>query len=107
MGAALGWRGGRLMSFAVDPANRTPTTQATPMAIYFLLGLIVLRLALRTGLGLETQNGAAGNVFINALFVLFAAGLFFWQGFWNHSSARRPFPSEKGCKPSRSRRYSC
>jgi len=99
IGAALGWQRGRLMSIALDPANRTLTTQATPMAIYFLLGLIVLRLALRTGLGLETQNGAAGNVFINALFVLFAAGLFMAQGLEMTIRARRLLNAESGDKP--------
>jgi multisubunit Na+/H+ antiporter MnhB subunit len=89
VGAALGWQRGRLMTIAMDPTNRTLTTQATPMAIYFLLGLIVVRLALRTGLGLESQNGAAGTAFINALFVLFAAGLFMAQGLEMTIRARR------------------
>jgi CcdC protein len=76
MGGALGWQRGRLMTIALDPANRTLTAQASPLAIYFLLGLIVLRFSLRAGLGLEAQGWKLSPVFINDVFVLFATGLF-------------------------------
>jgi multisubunit Na+/H+ antiporter MnhB subunit len=89
IGAALGWQRGRLMSIAMDPTSQTLTTQATPMAIYFLLGLIVLRLTLRVGLGLELQGEGPGPAFVNSLFVIFAAGLFMAQGLEMAIRARR------------------
>ena len=89
IGGALGWQRGRLMRIAMDPTNRTLTMQATPMAIYFLIGLIVIRLGLRAGLGLEAQGAGLSSVFINALFVIFAAGLFMAQGVEMAIRARR------------------
>ena len=89
LGGALGWQRGRLMSIAMNPTNRTLTTQPTPMAIYFLLGLIVIRFGLRTGLGLEAQVWGLSPAFINDVFVIFAVGLFVAQGLEMAIRARR------------------
>jgi hypothetical protein len=89
IGGALGWQRGRLMSIAMNPTSRTLTTQPTPMAIYFLLGLIVIRFGLRTGLGLEAQSWRLSPAFINDVFVIFAAGLFAAQGLEMAIRARR------------------
>ena len=79
IGGALGWQRGRLMGIEINPANRALTTQAKPMAIYFLLVLVVLRFGLRTGLGLETQGWGLSPTFVNNIFVVFAVGLFMVQ----------------------------
>jgi hypothetical protein len=89
IGGLLGWQRGRLMSISLDPANRMLTTQATPMAIYFLLGLFVIRFALRTGLGLAAQGWGLGPDVVNGIFVVFAAGLFMAQGLEMALRARR------------------
>jgi hypothetical protein len=70
-------------------ANRILTTQATPMAIYFLLGLFLIRFALRTGLGLAAQGWGLGPEMVNGIFVVFAAGLFMAQGLEMAIRARR------------------
>jgi hypothetical protein len=89
IGGALGWQRGRLMNIAMNPTSRTLTTQPTPMAFYFLLGLIVIRLGLRTGLGLEAQVWGLSPAFINDVFVIFATGLFMAQGLEMAIRARR------------------
>jgi len=96
MGGALGWQRGRLMTIEMDPANRTLTAQASPLAIYFLVGLIVLRFSLRTGLGLEAQGWKLSPVFINDVFVMFATGLLAAQGLEMALRARRLLRPEAG-----------
>jgi hypothetical protein len=89
MGGAFGWQRGRLMNIAMDPTNRTLTRQATPMAIYFLLVLLAIRLGLRTGLNLEARGWGLNPAFINDIFVIFAAGLFVAQALEMAIRARR------------------
>jgi hypothetical protein len=87
IGGLLGWQRGRLVSISLDPTNRMLTMQATPMAIYFLLGLLVIRFGLRTGL--EAQGWGLGPDVVNGIFVVFAAGLFMAQGLEMAIRARR------------------
>jgi Protein of unknown function (DUF1453) len=89
LGAVFGWQRGRLMSITLEPATRTLTAQATPMGIYFLFGLIAFRLALRTGLGMQTQDWRLSPALVNDIFITFAAGLFVAQGVEMAIRARR------------------
>jgi NAD/NADP transhydrogenase beta subunit len=89
VGAMVGWQRGRLMHIAMDPATRGLTMQPTPMAIYFLLGLVAVRVALRTGLGMEARGWGLSEAFINDIFVLFALGLFVAQSVEMAIRARR------------------
>jgi multisubunit Na+/H+ antiporter MnhB subunit len=90
-GAGLGWQRARLMSIMVDPADRSLSTQATPMAIYFLIGLVLLRSSLRAGLRFE--SGLSPNM-VNDIFVVFAAGLFVAQSVELGLRARRLLGAE-------------
>ncbi len=90
-GAGLGWQRARLMSIMVDPADRSLTTQATPMAIYFLIGLVLLRTSLRAGLRLE---GGVNPFLINDIFIVFAVGLFIAQSVELGLRARRLLAAE-------------
>lgn len=47
IGAALGWQRGTMMRIVVDPETQTLSQKASPMAMLFLLGLIVLRTGAR------------------------------------------------------------
>ena len=47
VGAALGWQRGRMMHIEVDRATGTLMQRASPVAILFLLGLVVVRIAMR------------------------------------------------------------
>ena len=89
IGGLFGWQRGRFMHIAVDPATRALSMQASPMAIYFLLGLIVLRAGLRAGLGMEAPGWGLSAVFINDVFVIFALGLLLAQALEMAIRARR------------------
>ena len=47
VGAGLGWQRGRMMHIEVDRATGTLMQRASPVAILFLLGLFVVRSAMR------------------------------------------------------------
>lgn len=89
LGAVFGWQRGRLMRITLEPATRTLTAQATPMGIYFLFGLFAFRLALRTGLGMQSQGWRLSPALVNDIFITFAAGLFVAQGAEMAIRARR------------------
>lgn len=75
LGAALGWYRGKMMHITVDPETQSLMVRTTPWALIFLLGLIVVRMALRE---VFMENAAAWHVSFNLLtdaFVAFALGL--------------------------------
>jgi hypothetical protein len=47
LGALAGWRRGKFMRIAVDPATDTVTAHASPAGVLFILGLLALRRALQ------------------------------------------------------------
>jgi NAD/NADP transhydrogenase beta subunit len=47
VGSAIGWWRGKLMPIAIDPETHLLNTKPSPAAILFLLGLFVVRFALR------------------------------------------------------------
>lgn len=79
LGAALGWQRGRLMKIWVEPDSGRLMTQGSGWAIVFLVGLIVVRTLLRTGLAMEAGTWAISPALINDVFVIFAFGLFATQ----------------------------
>ena len=79
LGSALGWQRGRLMKIWIEPERGDLVTQGSGWAIAFLVALIVIRTALRTGLQYEAGAGAISPALINDLFVSFALGLFATQ----------------------------
>jgi hypothetical protein len=89
LGAVFGWQRGRLMRITLEPATGTLTSQASPMGIYLLFGLVAFRLALRTGIGMEAQDWHLSPVFVNDVFITFAAGLLVAQGTEMAIRARR------------------
>jgi hypothetical protein len=76
VGSAIGWWRGKLMPIAIDPETHLLNTKPSPAAILFLLGLFVVRFALRAYL--ESQASAL-HISIGLLtdgFVVLAVGLF-------------------------------
>jgi hypothetical protein len=86
VGAGLGWQRARLMNVSIDPADKSLKTQASPMAIYFLIGLVLLRTSLRAGLKFE---GGIDPLLVNDSFIMFGAGLFIAQNIELSLRARR------------------
>jgi hypothetical protein len=96
IGGLLGWQRGRLMNIVMNPADRSLTRQATPLAIYFIVGLVVIRLGLRAGLGMEARDWGLTPAFINDVFVIFGAGLFTAQALEMGIRARRVLAAASG-----------
>jgi len=76
LGVVAGWQRGRLMKIWIDPETGTLMNQGSGWAIVFLVGLIVLRTLLRTGLQYEASSWAISPALISNAFVMFALGLF-------------------------------
>jgi hypothetical protein len=72
VGAALGWRRGKMMRITVDPATHTLNQQSSPAALLFIVLLIVARS------GLRYEGAAMGlNVLqVTGLLLAFGLGLF-------------------------------
>lgn len=79
LGAGLGWQRGRLMKIWIEPESGQLVTQGSGWAVVFLVGLLVLRSMLRTGLQYEAGEGVIDPALINNAFVVFALGLFATQ----------------------------
>ena len=73
IGAAVGWQRGKLMHIHVDPETHVLNQKASPAAMFFLLGLIVLRAGARTLLG---QSGVVSPAMLTYPLIAFAVGMF-------------------------------
>src|SRR3954468_16733938 len=86
LGAALGWQRGRLMHISVDPETHTLNHKASPAAIFFLVGLIVVRMAAR---GFLAQGGGASPAMLTDPLIAFALGMFSLQRLEMYLRAKR------------------
>jgi membrane protein CcdC involved in cytochrome C biogenesis len=76
VGAGVGWMRGKLIPISIDPETHFLNTKPSPAALIFLLGLFVIRFALRAYL---ESNASALHISIGLLtdgFVVLAVGLF-------------------------------
>ena len=58
IGAAIGWQRGRLMQIQVDPDTHALSQKGSPLAILFLLGIILIKMAAQgegRALGFDVQ----------------------------------------------------
>jgi membrane protein CcdC involved in cytochrome C biogenesis len=96
LGAALGWYRGKMMHITVDPDTQSLLVKTSPMALIFLVGLIVVRMALRE---VFMENAAAWHVSFNLLtdgFVAFAFGLLAVNSLEMYLRAKRLLDEAKG-----------
>lgn len=75
LGGAIGWQRGRMMAITVDPVTHTLNQQASPAAMFLLLGLFALRFGLRSVLTEEASLLHLSVAFITDAFVVMALGL--------------------------------
>lgn len=89
IGAALGWQRGRMMHISVNPQTHEVSQKASPAAMLFILGLIVIRMGAREaaamgGVSLHLDLGSVTDVLI-----AFALGLLATQRIEMYLRARR------------------
>ena len=75
IGGAIGWQRGRMMTITVDPETHNLNQQASPAAMILLVGLVAIRLGLRSVL---TEEAGALHITVNFItdaFVILGVGL--------------------------------
>jgi membrane protein CcdC involved in cytochrome C biogenesis len=73
IGAAVGWQRGKMMHIHVDPETHALNQKASPAAMLFLIGLIVVRAAARSVFG---QEGGVNPAMLTDPLIAFALGMF-------------------------------
>ena len=75
VGAAIGWWRGKLIPIAIDPDTHLLNTKPSPAAILFLLGLFVVRFALRAFLESEASAWRLSAALLTDGFLVLGVGL--------------------------------
>lgn len=89
LGAAAGWQRGKMMRIEVDPATHAVSVRASPAALVFIVGLIVLRYAVRDmAFGNVSALGLPLGTLIDIL-ALFSAAMMVTQAVEMSIRARR------------------
>lgn len=73
-GSALGWQRGKLMPIHLDPDTGKPMVKTSPAALIFILGLVVVRLGLRSVFQDQAANLHIDPMLITDAFMAFAVG---------------------------------
>jgi hypothetical protein len=75
VGATIGWWRGKLIPIAIDPETHLLNTKPSPAAILFLLGLLVVRFALRALFESEASAWHINAALITDGFIVLGVGL--------------------------------
>ena len=73
VGAAVGWQRGKMMHIHVDPETHALNQKASPAAMFFLIGLIVVRSGARAVLG---ESGGVSPAMLTDPLIALALGMF-------------------------------
>jgi membrane protein CcdC involved in cytochrome C biogenesis len=92
LGAAVGWQRGSMMHISVDPETHALNQKASPAAMLFLIGLIVVRTIARTALG---GTGVSPAMLTDPL-IAFALGMFTLQRVEMYLRAKRLLEEARG-----------
>jgi amino acid transporter len=76
IGAALGWLRAMTIRLTVDPATHLVMAQGSPLAIVFLLLVLMVRFGLRSYLETESNLLGISVVVVDSAFLAMACGLF-------------------------------
>ena len=93
IGAAVGWQRGKMMHIHVDPETYALNQKASPAAMFFLIGLIVVRMAARGMLG---QNSGVSPAVLTDPLIAFALGMFTVQRIEMYLRAKRLLEEARG-----------
>ncbi len=99
-GAGLGWWRGKLMRISVNDETQSLNVSASPLALYFIVGLVAIRLLMRTVLLREAQAWHLDIVTVTDAFLLLGAGLVIAQRFEMMLRARRILALHRATSPS-------
>ena len=89
LGTAAGWFWGRMQAIHVHPEDGTLMTSGGQAATVVFVALIVIRMALNTGLRMEAQDWKIDPILISDASIVFAAFLFAARGVEMFIRARR------------------
>jgi hypothetical protein len=89
LGAAAGWQWGRTTQLHLHPENGTLMQKGSVAGIMVFLVLLLLRLGLRTGLGLEAGAWNINMLLVTDASIIFSALLFAVRGLEIFLRARR------------------
>lgn len=93
IGAAVGWQRGKMMSIHVDPETHALNQKASPAAMIFLMGLIVVRAGARGVLGHE---GTVSPAMLTDPLIAFALGMFTLTRLEMYLRAKRMLEEARG-----------
>jgi membrane protein CcdC involved in cytochrome C biogenesis len=93
IGAGVGWERGKMMHIHVDPETHALNQKASPAAIFFLIALILVRMAARSLLGQE--SGVSPAMLTDPL-IAFALGMFTLQRVEMYLRAKRLVEEARG-----------
>jgi membrane protein CcdC involved in cytochrome C biogenesis len=93
IGAAIGWQRGKMMHIHVDPETHALNQKASPAAMFFLIALIVVRMAAR---GIIGQEGAVSPAILTDPLIAFALGMFTLQRLEMYLRAKRLLEEARG-----------
>ena len=93
IGAAIGWQRGKMMHIDVDPETHAINQKASPAAMFFLIALIVVRMAARGNIG---QEGGGSPAMLTDPLIAFALGMFTLQRVEMYLRAKRLLDEARG-----------
>ncbi|MHB8527946.1 MAG: DUF1453 domain-containing protein [Caulobacteraceae bacterium] len=98
VGATLGWQRGRLMRIDADPQTHELSVRTSPVGMILILGLVILRLGLRSLAANASLAGLSAALAADALLVMAVAMMIAQSGeMWLR--ARRLLARAKAAKP--------
>lgn len=93
IGAAIGWQRGKMMHIEVDPESHALNQKASPAAMFFLIALIVVRMAARSIIG---EEGDVSPAMLTDPLIAFALGMFTLQRVEMYLRAKRLLEEARG-----------
>lgn len=99
LGIVAGWFWGRTMAIHVHHEDGTLMTTGGQAAVFVLIALIVIRMALNTGLRMEAQDWKIDPILISDASIVFAAALFAMRGLEMFLRARRVMAVHQTTRP--------
>jgi membrane protein CcdC involved in cytochrome C biogenesis len=93
IGAGIGWQRGKMMHIQVDPETHSLNQKASPAAMFFLIALIVVRMAAR---GIIGWDGGVSPAILTDPLIAFALGMFALQRVEMYLRAKRLVEEARG-----------